>query len=241
MLYSTCMTLHEIDTPALLVDLDAMERNLAKMARFFSGSTKLRPHYKNHKCPALAHRQMDAGAIGMTCATLSEAETLVSNGITNVLISSELAGDRKIARFIELARQADVKAVVDNPKAIASLGAACRAKQCRAGVLVNVNVGQNRTGAAAGRTRAGAGPQSSRGRPRIPRPHGLRRSRGASGGRAGKGIRLRPRHERFDAVPLPAGGERHSRGDRQHRRLRHASFDAAVSLLSPSFKPARTC
>jgi D-serine deaminase-like pyridoxal phosphate-dependent protein len=150
MLYSTCMTWHEIDTPALLVDLDAMERNLAKMARFFSGPTKLRPHYKNHKCPALAHRQMDAGAIGMTCATLSEAETLVSNGITNVLISSELAGDRKIARFIELARQADVKAVVDNPKAVASLGAACRAKQCRAGVLINVNVGQNRTGALPG-------------------------------------------------------------------------------------------
>jgi D-serine deaminase-like pyridoxal phosphate-dependent protein len=150
MLYSTCMTWHEIDTPALLIDLDAMERNLAKMARFFSGPTKLRPHYKNHKCPALAHRQMAAGAIGMTCATLSEAETLVSNGITNVLISSELAGDRKIGRFIELARQADVKAVVDNAKAVTSLGAECRAKQCRAGVMVNVNVGQNRTGAVPG-------------------------------------------------------------------------------------------
>ena len=150
MLYSTCMTLREIDTPALLVDLDAMERNLAKMAHFFSGPTKLRPHYKNHKCPALAHRQLTAGAIGMTCATLSEAEALVANGITNILISSELAGDRKIARFIDLARQADVKAVVDNPKAIASLGAACRANECRAGVLVNVNVGQNRTGAPLG-------------------------------------------------------------------------------------------
>ena len=65
------MRLSEIDTPALLLDLDAMERNLAKMAGFFSaGTTKLRPHYKNHKCPALARRQIDAGAIGMTCATL---------------------------------------------------------------------------------------------------------------------------------------------------------------------------
>ena len=141
------MTLREIDTPALLLDLDAMERNLSRMARFFSaGPTKLRPHYKNHKCPVLARRQMDAGAIGMTCATLSEAEAVIANGITDILISSELAGDRKIARFMDLARQADVKAVVDNPKAVAALGAACRAKGYRPGVLVNVNVGQNRTG-----------------------------------------------------------------------------------------------
>jgi D-serine deaminase-like pyridoxal phosphate-dependent protein len=145
------VTLHEIDTPALLLDLDGMERNLAKMARFFSaGSTRLRPHYKNHKCPALARRQIEAGAIGMTCATLAEAEVLVANGIVNILISSELAGDRKIARFVDLARQVDIKAVVDNPKAVAALGAAGRAKGYRLGVLVNVNVGQNRTGVAPG-------------------------------------------------------------------------------------------
>ena len=80
------MKLHELQTPALLVDMDAMERNLAKMARFFSvGPTRLRPHYKNHKCPALARRQIQAGAIGMTCATLSEAEALVTNGIEKIL------------------------------------------------------------------------------------------------------------------------------------------------------------
>ncbi len=141
------MTLREIDTPALLLDLDAMERNLTKMAHFFAaGSTRLRPHYKNHKCPALARRQLDAGAIGMTCATLSEAEALVSNGIPDILISSELAGDRKIARFADLARRADVKAVVDSANAAAALGAAARAKEQRLSVLVNVNVGQNRTG-----------------------------------------------------------------------------------------------
>lgn len=141
------MTLREIDTPALLLDLDAMERNLAKMARFFSaGRTRLRPHYKNHKCPVLARRQMEAGAIGMTCATLSEAEALIANGVTDILISSEVAGDRKIGRFIDLARQVDIKAVVDNPKAAAALGAAGREKGCRPGVLMDVNVGQNRTG-----------------------------------------------------------------------------------------------
>lgn len=145
------VTLREIDTPALLLDLNAMERNLAKMARFLgAGPTKLRPHYKNHKCPALARRQIEAGAIGMTCATLAEAEAVVSSGITNILISSELAGDRKIRRFVDLARRADVKAVVDNPMAVAALGAEGRAKECRLGVLVNVNVGQNRTGVAPG-------------------------------------------------------------------------------------------
>ena len=141
------MKFHEIDTPALLLDLDAMERNLAKMAGFFAkGPTRLRPHYKNHKCPALARRQIDAGAIGMTCATLSEAEALVSNGITDILISSEVAGERKIQRFVELARQGDVKAVVDNPKAVAALAKAGRSKGRQLDVLVNVNVGQDRTG-----------------------------------------------------------------------------------------------
>jgi D-serine deaminase-like pyridoxal phosphate-dependent protein len=126
---------HEIDTPALLLDLDAMERNLAKMAEFFgAGPTRLRPHYKNHKCPALARRQMDAGAIGMACATLTEAEALVANGITNILISSELTGDRKIARFVELAKQADVKRVVDNPKPVVAIGAAAMAQGRRPGV-----------------------------------------------------------------------------------------------------------
>jgi D-serine deaminase-like pyridoxal phosphate-dependent protein len=141
------LKLHEIDTPALLVDLDAMERNLAKMAhRFATGPTRLRPHYKNHKCPALARRQMEAGAIGLTCATLAEAEALVSNGFTDILISSELAGNRKATRFIELASRADVKAVVDNAEAVVSIGAAARAKGCRPGVLVDVNVGHHRTG-----------------------------------------------------------------------------------------------
>ncbi len=141
------MTLREIDTPALLLDLNAMERNLAKMARFFDrGTTRLRPHYKNHKCPGLARRQIEAGAIGMTCATLSEAEALVSNGFTDILISSELAGERKMGRFVDLARQADVKVVVDDSAAVAAMGAAVRDKGCRPGVLVNINVGQNRTG-----------------------------------------------------------------------------------------------
>jgi len=82
----------------------------------------------------------------MTCAILEEAEALVSNGITNILISSELAGARKAGRFVELAREGDVIAVVEHPKVVAAMGAAARAKGRFLDVLVNINVGQNRTG-----------------------------------------------------------------------------------------------
>src|SRR6185436_16538598 len=103
------MTRDDIETPALLVDLDLMEANLERMAAFFrSVPAKLRPHFKNHKCPDLAARQMDSGAIGITCATLREAECLVHHGIRSVLLANEIVGPDKIRRFVELARRADV-------------------------------------------------------------------------------------------------------------------------------------
>src|SRR5215467_6013159 len=105
----------DIDTPALLVDLDAMERNLKKMADFFaSRRCKVRPHFKNHKAPALARKQMDSGAIGMTCATLREAEILVVNGITSVLIANEIADEAKLNQLAELSSQASVVVAVDD-------------------------------------------------------------------------------------------------------------------------------
>src|SRR3989454_9293366 len=146
------MRLSEIDTPALLLDLEAMERNLAKMAGFFAnGHTKLRPHYKNHKCPALARRQIAAGAIGMTCATLSEAEALVSNGITSLLLSGEVAGDRKIQRFIELARQADVIAAVDDARVAEAVAAGRPPEKCPADRVVGGGGGAQREGVQPGR------------------------------------------------------------------------------------------
>jgi D-serine deaminase-like pyridoxal phosphate-dependent protein len=144
--------LEQLPTPALLLNLDVMERNLSKMACFFAkGKARLRPHYKNHKSPVLARRQLEAGAIGLTCATLSEAEALVANGFQDILISSELAGAVSIKRFVELARTVDVKTVVDNEHCVTQLGGAARSSGCRPGVLVNVNVGQNRTGVAPGK------------------------------------------------------------------------------------------
>ena len=136
-----------IETPALLVDLPAMERNLARMASYFErGPTRLRPHYKNHKCPELAKRQLAAGAVGITCATLSEADALVRNGIGPVLIANEIAGELKIRHFVELSRNADMTVAIDNADTIEALAAA----QASLNVVVDIDVGQGRCGVCPG-------------------------------------------------------------------------------------------
>src|SRR6516162_4943410 len=127
-----------IETPALLVDLPAMERNLARMASYFEkGPTRLRPHYKNHKCPELARRQMAAGAVGITCATLTEADALVRNGIGPVLIANEIAGEPKIRHFVELSSKAELIVAVDNGETIQQLAAASRDRNATLHVVID--------------------------------------------------------------------------------------------------------
>src|SRR5690349_14172370 len=121
------MKLDQIETPALIVDLDAMEGNLRDMATFFTDRPcKLRPHFKNHKTPVLAWKQIRAGAIGMTCATLREAEILVEHGIASILIANEIAGQEKPERLADLARNAQVMVSVDNCNSVRDLAAAQR-------------------------------------------------------------------------------------------------------------------
>src|SRR5580704_4783875 len=140
-----------IETPALLVDLPAMERNLARMASYFEkGPTRLRPHYKNHKCPEFARRQLAAGAVGITCATLSEADALVRNGIGPVLIANEIAGELKIRRFVELAKKADMTVAVDNADTVEALAAAARNSEAPVNVVIDIDVGQGRCGVCPG-------------------------------------------------------------------------------------------
>jgi D-serine deaminase-like pyridoxal phosphate-dependent protein len=141
------MKVEQIKTPALLVDLDAMEANLRDMAAFFaSRHAKLRPHFKNHKVPLLAHKQIRAGAIGMTCATIREAEILVEHGIGSILIANEIAGDEKPERLAELSRHAQVMVGVDNRSAICDLSRAQRNRNAQVEILVDVNIGLNRCG-----------------------------------------------------------------------------------------------
>ncbi|MFQ5819920.1 MAG: DSD1 family PLP-dependent enzyme [Candidatus Heimdallarchaeota archaeon] len=137
----------EIDTPALLIDLEIMEHNIDLMSQYFATvNADLRPHYKTHKTPIIAHKQLEAGAIGVTCAKLGEATTLVEAGIKNVLIANQVVGTPKIERLISLANHSDIIVAVDNPKNVAALSKAASEKGVTLNVLVEVNVGNNRCG-----------------------------------------------------------------------------------------------
>lgn len=141
------MRVHEIRTPALLVDLDAMESNLGRMAAFFRDKpAKLRPHFKNHKVPLLAWKQLEAGAIGITCATLREAEILVRHGIRSILVANEISSEDKIHWFADLSRHADIIVAVDDERVVAEMGCIARKRRATLSVLVDINVGLNRCG-----------------------------------------------------------------------------------------------
>lgn len=138
---------HEIDTPALLIDLDLLASNIKKMASFFEPlEAKLRPHSKTHKCPELAKMQIEAGAIGITCAKLGEAEAMVASDIDCILIANQIVGDLKIYRLIALSKRAEVIVAVDNEKNLEDLSKAASEAGLRIPVLIEVNIGMNRCG-----------------------------------------------------------------------------------------------
>lgn len=141
-----------IRTPALLVDLDVMEDNLGRMAAFFRHtSAKLRPHFKTHQVIPLAFRQLEAGAIGITCARLEHAEALVERGITNVFVASEIAGARMVREFAELSRRAPVLVAVDSTKTISDMARQARGRSEELNVILDLNLGLNRCGVAPGK------------------------------------------------------------------------------------------
>ena len=150
--------LGEVDTPALIVDLDAFERNLARMAaRARDLGVRLRPHAKTHKSAAIALKQMALGAVGVCCQKVGEAEALVAGGVPDVLVTNEVIGARKLARVAALARQARIAVCVDAAEAVAPLAQAARAAGSRIGVLVEVDVGGRRCGTAPGEEAAALG------------------------------------------------------------------------------------
>ena len=141
----------EIDTPALLIDLDVFEANIRTMADFFKTvNADLRPHAKTHKTPIIAHKQLEAGAIGITCAKLGEAEAMVHAGIRDVLIANQVVGSQKIARLINLARNSEIMVAVDNADNVDQLSAAAEAKGVALRVLIEVSTGMGRCGTAPG-------------------------------------------------------------------------------------------
>jgi len=140
-----------IDTPALLLDLDTMGRNIERMAAFARGrGLALRPHAKTHKSPVIAQLQIASGAVGVCCQKVGEAEILAAAGVRDILIANEVYGAAKLARIAGLARFIAIAVAVDNADAAAALGQAARASGVTVGALIDIDVGQGRCGVAPG-------------------------------------------------------------------------------------------
>jgi 3-hydroxy-D-aspartate aldolase len=134
--------LHDLPTPSLVLDLEKFESNLEAMSRFTKHcGVGLRPHAKTHKCVNIARRQLEKGAIGICTATIAEAEVMVRAGVRGLLITAEMVGQQKVSRLIEIVRKApDTMVVVDDVQNVAA------AAGPRLGVLIDLDIGQNRTG-----------------------------------------------------------------------------------------------
>jgi len=141
-------SLETIETPALLVDLDAVRRNIDLMNTFLKWKTiKLRPHFKTTKIPEIAQMQIEAGAKGITCATLSEAEVLADAGIDDILIANQVVAPSKIERVATLAgRVSHLVIAVDSSDNVNELSDACRRAGTSLYVYVELDVGMGRCG-----------------------------------------------------------------------------------------------
>jgi D-serine deaminase-like pyridoxal phosphate-dependent protein len=143
------MRISEIDTPALVVDLDTMERNLCRVATYArEHGLRLRPHTKTHKSVGIGKRQLELGAAGLTVAKVSEAEVMLGAAPPDVLIAYPIIGQQKLARLVEVARRARVTVAVDSELAAQQIADAARVAHVEIGILAEVDVGLGRVGVA---------------------------------------------------------------------------------------------
>ena len=141
------MRIEHIETPALILDLDVMERNMDVMDKLLEGSgARLRPHYKSNKCTAIAHMQMAWGAKGICCAKLSEAEDLALSGIPDILIANQITEASKIARMAYLAGCCWLTVCVDDPANVEALQRAAAVQNTVIHCLVEYDIGMDRCG-----------------------------------------------------------------------------------------------
>lgn len=141
------MKIIDLDTPAVLIDLDKLEQNIQRLATFAKAQrVDLRPHIKTHKIPQIAHMQLRAGAMGITCQKLGEAEVMAANGLSDILITYPIVGERKLMRLAQLKRQAKVCTSADSEEAIAPLAARMQREGLEHEVMIEVNTGLNRCG-----------------------------------------------------------------------------------------------
>lgn len=136
---------HEIDTPALILDLDVFERNLNRMAQE-TRRVRLRPHAKSHKCPEIALRQLQAGAVGICCQTLSEAAVFAQAGVKDILVTNQLVGARKLSHVRALAESVRLGVLVDDEDHVQALSRVMVGSQTELDVYVELDVGAGRCG-----------------------------------------------------------------------------------------------
>ncbi|MBZ5622611.1 MAG: alanine racemase [Acidobacteriia bacterium] len=145
------MHVSEIDTPALVVDLDVLDRNLHRVAEYTrEHGLRLRPHTKTHKSTRIGKRQLDAGAAGLTVAKVSEAEVMLGAEPADLLVAYPIIGHTKLERLMEVARRTRVTVALDSSQAARQLSEAARAAQVEIGVLAEVDVGLGRVGVSPG-------------------------------------------------------------------------------------------
>ncbi len=144
------MRLEEVDTPALILDLDAFETNVKRLADAVPRRVRVRAHAKTHKCPEIGKRQIAAGAVGVCCQKVAEAEAMVEGGIADVLVSNEIVGARKLERLAALAKRARIGVCVDHADNVRALQAAAERAGASIDTYIELEVGMRRCGVAPG-------------------------------------------------------------------------------------------
>ena len=145
-------SIDEVDTPALILDLDKFEANCRRLiGTIQAGGKSWRPHSKGHKAPWIARRQLELGAIGVTCAKVGEAEVMVEHGIPSILVANELAARSKLERVARLLDRAEVIVCADDPVHVALASEVGQAAGVEIPMLVDLDIGMERTGAVPGR------------------------------------------------------------------------------------------
>ena len=140
-------TKDELDTPCLCVDLDLMEKNILDLAQYCKErNVQWRPHSKCHKIPAIAHREVEAGAVGVTCAKVGEAEVMAAGGIRDILIANQIVGAKKIARVVSLCHSADIIVTVDHIDQAVPLANAADQAGVTPRVIIEIDIGLSRAG-----------------------------------------------------------------------------------------------
>lgn len=145
------MHVSQLDTPALLINLDIMEHNLRRVAEYTAAhGLRLRPHTKTHKIPAIGRMQLSSGAVGLTVAKVSEAEVMLAAQPTDLLIAYPIVGRAKCERLMPIARKTHVTVALDSLIAAQQLSEAAQHAQVKLGILAEVDVGLGRVGVAPG-------------------------------------------------------------------------------------------